>query len=591
LAMKRTLELAVTDGEQALVNDDHEPPAKRRMTSAPHTPLPSRHSFPTHQTPFTAGTPYPSRPLDSPTNPLGRKRTQVLAHSLPAPTSFSKHLPLRFQFVRPGVSPRMGGIYRVVQVPLSYTFIQLRCLIAFLFGGGYADEREDRHLFEFQKKIVIYAQTYRPGQIRSGYTAVKLSSARDPCRYRPEVDEDSLCDDESSKPEGGEDFAADDTDEGEGEDPGWTWELEEEYTLGHAWSRGGDLTRGIIYVRLTFSIAVGLANHLSLIQHHNETTAVHITLNTTALPRRSGHSNTPYVFQARGRVRLFPNSVLPLPRPLFSIPVGKLPAPSFRNSAWSTTSPEDAEDEDDDSNPPYDDMSSSGLFGSQDAVQVGEMSDSDNDEGDVKEEAEDPNVMLPTDKFNRAKAFAAYLRFVHQHSTRLQYPTSDDSDSDDVHENAPVSTPGLVHWGSSPISSSSFPSSSSSAGIASSPFIVSSPNHSRSLAYDPYTACLPMLSATAFTPAPPHALWQRRRLERVQKRMENSKKREWMRNVNDNEEDGEDQLCDKSKPPLQPAVQVQKRVVPMKLPPRRWVKSRLPEEEEIENTFQEEIEV
>ncbi|KAF5383152.1 hypothetical protein D9615_004961 [Tricholomella constricta] len=604
MTIKRSLELTVADSDQAcldddnvLSNDDREPPTKRRMISVPHTPLPTRLSFPTPQTPFT-GTPYPSRPLDSPTNPVGRKRTKVLAHSLPAPTSFSKHLPLRFQFVRPGVSPRMGGIYRIVQVPLSYTFVQLRCLIAFLFGGGYADEQEDRHLFELKKKIVMYAQTYKPGQIRSGYTANRLSSARDPCRYRPEVDEDSLWDDdESAKPKGEvEDVASEDTDEGEGEgeDPGWTWELEEEYTLGHAWSRGGDLTRGIIY-------------------HHNKTTAVHITLNTSSLPRRSGISNAPYLFQARGRVRLLPNSVRPLPKPLFSVPMSKLPAPSFRQSAWSTASPQEKnEDVDGESDPEYGDMSSSGLF-SKDAVKVEDMSDSDDDEQDGEEdEAEDPNAMLSTKRFNKPKAFASYLRFVHQHSSRRQCSTSDESDTDDDND-ASRSTPGLDHWASSPATSSPF--ASSSVHFSSSPLNAAG-NHSRSTAYDlsaESLSTLSTLSAIAFTPAPPHAPWQRRRLERVQKRMEKYKRREWMRagdDDDDEKEDGEDQLCDESnkeqRPPAEKKsephswksgnaakVGSQKRHVrktdPAKLPPL-WVKPEL-KPGEVWDPFGDEIEV
>lgn len=42
---------------------------------------------------------------------------------------------------------------------------------------------------------------------------------------------------------------------------------------------------------------------------------MHITVNTTKLPRRRGKSNVPYVFSARGRAHL---SQRPLPRPLFT---------------------------------------------------------------------------------------------------------------------------------------------------------------------------------------------------------------------------------------------------------------------------------
>jgi len=247
MAPKRTLDLAVADDKRRSDNnalrDDSEPPNKRRMLSIPYTPLVLIKSTPS--TPFT-GTPFPSRPLDSPSNPFGRKRTLALTRSLPPPTSFSKHLPLRFQFIRPELSPRLGGVYRVVQVPLSYTFVQLRCLIAFLYGAGCRNETEDRHLFEIQKKINMYSQTYKPFQIRSGFTAVKLSTARDPCRYRPEADEDALFADDDRKPSaGGSKVGAEEADESDG----WTWQPEEEYTLGHVWSKGGDPTRGIVYVR------------------------------------------------------------------------------------------------------------------------------------------------------------------------------------------------------------------------------------------------------------------------------------------------------------------------------------------------------
>jgi hypothetical protein len=68
------------------------------------------------------------------------------------------------------------------------------------------------------------------------------------------------------------------------------------------------------------------------LQHHSNSTQVHITVNKTKLPRRRGSSKTPYVFDARGRVHLSP----PLPRPIFEIrghqnppsPTSTLPKPS-----------------------------------------------------------------------------------------------------------------------------------------------------------------------------------------------------------------------------------------------------------------------
>lgn len=252
MALKRTFELAIgtSDGAHVDINsNDDEPSVKRRLASVPRTPFSKRSSLPTAaQTPFT-GTPYPSRPLDSPTNPLGRQRTQNLTHTLPPPTSFSKHLPLRFQFVRPDVSPRMGGIYRVVQVPLSYTFVHLRCLIAFLYGGGFGEAREDRHLFEVKKKMMMYAMTYKPGQIKHGFTAVKLSTARDPCRYKPDGDEDTLDEFMQAEDKAEPSQVISDSEESGDEEPTWRWELEEEFTLGHVWSKGIELGAGIIYVR------------------------------------------------------------------------------------------------------------------------------------------------------------------------------------------------------------------------------------------------------------------------------------------------------------------------------------------------------
>ncbi|KAG6895771.1 hypothetical protein C0992_012687 [Termitomyces sp. T32_za158] len=431
MAFKRTFDLAVGISDEAHVDinyNDDEPPVKRRLASVPQTPCSQRLSFPVAtQTPFT-GTPYPSRPLDSPTNPLGRKRMQDLTHTLPPPTSFGKHLPLRFQFVRPGVSPRMGGIYRVVQVPLSYTFVHLRCLIAFLYGGGFSEERKDRHLFEVKKKMMMHAITYKPGQIKQGFTAVKLSTARDPCRYKLEGDENTLDDDFIQA----EDKAApsqvvSDSEESGDEEPTWQWELEEEYTLGHVWPKGIDLGAGIIY-------------------HHDEDTAVHITINTTSLPRRHGHSNVPYVFSARGRVRIYPKNSLPLPKPIFSTPMCKLFMRSIKPGDGAdatgdegTEKVENAEDEfedigdDGDSGLQVGDARSSGFLRDENEMKGNEKSTAtDEEEDDEKEdEIDNPAIFLSVKKFNAQHAFATYLRFVHQHGQRPQYPLSDDDEDED----------------------------------------------------------------------------------------------------------------------------------------------------------------
>ncbi|KAG6860131.1 hypothetical protein C0995_015366 [Termitomyces sp. Mi166 len=553
MAPKRTLELAVGTSDGVYADNEYndgEPPAKRRLASVPRTPFPKRSSL---ETPFS-GTPYPSRPLDSPTNPVGCKRTQNLTHSLPPPTSFSKHLPLRFQFVRPGVSPRMGGIYRVVQVPLSYTFVHLRCLIAFLYGGGFGDGREDRHLFEVKKKMSMYVATYKPGQIRRGFTAVKLSTARDPCRYKPEGDANYF-DDEFIHGEDGVDPSqvVSDPEESGDEEPTWKWELEEEFTLGHVWSKGPDLGAGIIY-------------------HHNETIAVHITINTTSLPRREGHSNTPYVFSARGRVRIHPNSFLLLPKPVFSMPIRKLFVPSFRNSDWSISSNVDGEeseneddelgkdrsteeenaakdeddldnDDEDSSDQEVGDARSCGFLDDENEGETNEdpVGADQEEEDEERDENDNPNVFLGVKKFNAPHAFATYLRFVHQHGHRRQHPLPDGSDDEDdlLHS----STPSLVHTSSSPMSSSPF--RSSSLDLFSSPFV--SRKRCKSLRYDPYIASfstLASLSSTTSTPVPAHTSWQIRRIERIQRRMDKFKKKAWMCCKDEEAEDTVDQLAE-----------------------------------------------
>ncbi|KAG6833035.1 hypothetical protein H0H87_012046 [Tephrocybe sp. NHM501043] len=627
MALKRTFERAAGSSDLLCAVDeakDEERPLKRRHSAIPHTPVQRRSSFSAFQTPFT-GTPYPSRPLDSPTNPVGRKRTKNLAHSLPTPTSFSKHLPLRFQFVRPGASPRMGGIYRVVQVPLSYTFVHLRCLIAFMFGGGFDDEREDKHLFEVKKKLSMYAMTYKPGQIRQGFTTFKLSTARDPCRYKPENDDILFGDDATQAEDGGNasQVISDSEEPDEYEDPTWKWELEEEFTLGHAWSRGTDIGCGIIYVRRP--LIVHQKFRLTAIQHHNETTAVHITINTTILlPRRQGHSNTPYLFVGRGRVHIHPNTFLPLPKPVFSVPIRKLSAPSFRGSDWSTSwnfeddeadedeedgnesddkidEAADEEDIDGESDPEVGDVRSCGFLDDGQVQQSSEerlgTEDEEEEEGGEGED-EDPNVAIGVKKFNAPHAFATYLRFVHQHTLQRQYPQSDESSSDNDDELLlhSGSTPALVHTSSSPISSS--PIRSSSIAFPSSPSFINSPSRRMSLPYDPYVASLSTLtslSTAAYTPAPPHAPWQRRRIERVEKRMQKYKKKAWMCSKDEGAEDAVDQLDEDVKPVAPPKgnwrtkLNRRKETDPPPLPPL-WVKPKL-KPGEIWDPFGDEIEV
>lgn len=167
------------------------------------------------------------------------------------------------------------GTYRIVQVPLNYTFRHLRKLLIFLFDDvpstrGHASYttrsiattriprsgHEPGHLFEVQDSVRMYrpspAANAKLGQIRSGHTWAKLSSVRDPFRTRPpgrvqggdDHDEDGEQDQADEKEEDGE---------GEGEDD-WVWEAEEDFTIGHVWPEGGDLKRACVYVGFFFSL-------------------------------------------------------------------------------------------------------------------------------------------------------------------------------------------------------------------------------------------------------------------------------------------------------------------------------------------------
>jgi hypothetical protein len=215
-------------------------------------------------------------------------------------------LPLRFQLIRPDGDGRShtnkDGVYRVVQVPLTYTLGHLRKLIKFVFqpakesemGGSYRFRHAARHasiplytghtvsssskgkqpasdfgpepghLFEVQKDIEIS----RSGEITSGKTTVKASTTRDPYHYPGNGSEGSLLDAE------------------DGEDEVWQWEAEEDFKLSQLWAPGGDLEKGIIY-------------------HHNSTIQIHITLNTKKIPGRKGVGNKPFLFMAWGSIDLF----------------------------------------------------------------------------------------------------------------------------------------------------------------------------------------------------------------------------------------------------------------------------------------------
>ncbi|KAF7348545.1 hypothetical protein MVEN_01372000 [Mycena venus] len=243
-----------------------EPPKKRRHTTgAPSSPF----SFS-----------YPSCASDSPSNPFGRTHTWNLLQALPPPTSFSKHLPLRFQYIKRGV-PRetLEGIYRVVQVPQSYTLVHLKSLIGFLFGGAYGqtppdpdndDETVPGHVFELKDGMSLYPSGFRPGQIMCGTTWTYSSSVLDPYLYYPDWESE---DGPSSKAENTEEDVDDER----------KWTAEEDLTVAHAWPAGGDINRGIVY-------------------KHAPNLQIHITINTTPIASRRGKGNLPHVFSACGLV-------------------------------------------------------------------------------------------------------------------------------------------------------------------------------------------------------------------------------------------------------------------------------------------------
>ncbi|KAJ7512480.1 hypothetical protein B0H11DRAFT_1951389 [Mycena galericulata] len=247
-----------------------------------------RHTTGVPSSPFAASsssTPYPPCPSDSPSNPFGRTHTWNLLQGLPPPTSFAKHLPLRFQFIRRG-APRatLEGVYRVVQVPQSYTLVHLKSLMGFLFGGAYgqiplnAEEEEAApgYMFELKQRMSLYSSSYKPGQIKRGSTWAYSSSILDPFLYYPDWDteDEPDVDVRDSTPPAEEPV-----------DDERKWTAEEDLTVAHVWPEGADITRGIVY-------------------QHNPDLQIHISINTLPIEPRRGRGNLPYVFGACGLVYL-----------------------------------------------------------------------------------------------------------------------------------------------------------------------------------------------------------------------------------------------------------------------------------------------
>ncbi|KZT20189.1 hypothetical protein NEOLEDRAFT_1151487 [Neolentinus lepideus HHB14362 ss-1] len=270
------------------------PPPAKRVAGPSFTEGSSSSSiFATPRTPKRYSLPAPS---DSPTNPFGLNRPlKANPLKLPPPMSYSKYVALRMQVV---VHPSRDDMYedgkmppfRIVHVPINYSFKLFQKLIMFMFECDPADALKARdanaggHLFEIVKSVGMFDSKERPGQMQSGCIIAKLSSERDPY-FRPGGLEGEV-----------------EADEGD-EEAVWSWENEEEFTLENVWPRGSSLRRGLIY-------------------HHNDHTTLHITINTVPLPSRKGTGNRPYTFFARGHINL---NELPTPEPSPSHPQARIP--------------------------------------------------------------------------------------------------------------------------------------------------------------------------------------------------------------------------------------------------------------------------
>ncbi|KAA1476119.1 hypothetical protein DENSPDRAFT_932818 [Dentipellis sp. KUC8613] len=376
-------------------------PAKRFHSSAYTTPARSQSSsdflFSTPYTPYSF-----SIPSDSPTNPFGRHR-HMLPLTLPKATSFGKHMALRFQVAR---SPDLDkpksskgrsaqgkkrkaparrrdpdtddeevaqafdtqGTYRIVQVPRSYTFRHLRALLLFLFGGDPDPNAQKRraaddpgHLFEVQRGVVMHTYGNKPGQVKTGKTWAKLSSVQDPLCAESFVELAGRADEPAMWL----------GDEKEGEE--WTWENEEDFTIGHAWPDGGELRRAIVY-------------------HHDADTTIHITVNTQSVPKRKGVGNKPFVFRAFGEIQMDPWYTPPPPREYGAMKrvAGSRPL-RFTRRRRAPTPPDGEENRDD----------------TAEADEAGNDTEADDEE--EEEEEEDWDGGLDTRTWNWCDAFSHFL--------------------------------------------------------------------------------------------------------------------------------------------------------------------------------------
>jgi hypothetical protein len=232
-----------------------------------------------------------STPSDSPSNPFGTYRSHIPC--LPEVTSFGKHLPLRFHVVSPYEHDR-DNAFRVVQVPLNYSLGLVATTLFWIFGGHPEIPVERKTRYRRREvppvnNVRVRGQDTRncrweildgvktdEGVIKSGRTWSRV--------MLPFVNDE-------------------DEDEAEEDVERLLWEEESDITLHHAWPKGGDFTRGLIFVSSLTFIGLSYLCHVHR-QHHTATTKVHITVNTLPLPPKRGFSNTPFVFQGCGAVYL-----------------------------------------------------------------------------------------------------------------------------------------------------------------------------------------------------------------------------------------------------------------------------------------------
>ncbi|KAH8101868.1 hypothetical protein BXZ70DRAFT_1007108 [Cristinia sonorae] len=306
------------------------PPAKRLQTDLlGSSPFSSRTS-----TTSTPRTPF-SIPSDSPSNPFGLKKSLV-ALDLPPPISFGKHVVLRFQFVEEQLpmttlTPRRGPrkpatVFRIVQVPTSYTFRHLHKLIFYLFASDVERHHSVRpptpraakgkakavsralslakvpssgkrripagpalqlvasslsrpdawrgHVFEVyrgdKEHRLVSGEEETNGIVipRNGRLWRKLSSVRERHIFRDLYDAAET----SSKLDDGADSD---------EEEDWAWEAEDDFELAKLWPKGPSLRRAIIY-------------------RHNPHISIHIANHQGTVPYRKGIGNLPFVFQSQG---------------------------------------------------------------------------------------------------------------------------------------------------------------------------------------------------------------------------------------------------------------------------------------------------